>query len=449
MKDLEKRIHELLDEDLKGLVNPQVMTNPKTGEKHPQFTINPKDEKSFKHKDTFKKHGAKWFNGWNFTAWDDDIKKILNDKIKPSLEDIAQMDGEDPTQIADILVYLEKEMEDIIAGKKENNSVNLVNSHLSKKSAEDVLSKIKELEEKLVNMTSAEEFKEFMRPILRFRNTSKQKFSFGNTMLIWIQDPEATFVKSIKNWEKEYNREVKSDAKLISLYVPIGTNKKKEQENDDKDDENEKPVKLQRFNEKRFVLMRRFTDIRFTKPMEGKEDKLKDYEQGKKNLNDLKWHEDGTVDEDLVVLVNAIEMLCKEEGIDVEKVNKDSLGGAKGVSMKGGKLIRLLDGTEVNEGFAKTAVHELTHSLCHWDNSRFKFKKEYGNQEQEAELCAWAVLCVFGYEATTEASVNYIGAWGLTDKTAREVFKRMSQVITYIVNKIQENIEKIESGEEK
>jgi ribosomal protein L29 len=56
----------------------------------------------------------------------------------------------------------------------------------SKKSAEEILERLEELKKKLINITSAEEFKEFMRPILKFRNTKKQQFSFGNTMLIWL-----------------------------------------------------------------------------------------------------------------------------------------------------------------------------------------------------------------------------------------------------------------------
>lgn len=437
------------DEDLNGLVNPQVMTNPKTGEKHPQFTINPKDEKSFKHKDVYKKHGAKWFNGgWTFTAWDDNIQKMLDKKIKPTLEEIAKMEGEDPTQIIEILSFLENEMKAILSGDKENVVVNN-QTNFSKKSAEEILQRLDELKKKLIDITSAEDFKEFMRPILKFRNTKKQQFSFGNTILIWLQDPKATFVQSIGNWDKKYNRNIKGDAKLISLYVPIGQKKpevKKDDDTDDKADneeENENNLKQKVHHETHFRLLQRFTDIRFTTPIEGKEDKLKDYEEGRSKLNDLKWHEDGTVDEELKTLINAVEMVCKDEGINIEKVKKEALGGALGVSMNGGKTIKLIDGQEVNEGFVKTAVHELTHSLCHWENSKFKLQKGYSHQEQEAEMCAWAVLCVFGYEATTDASMNYIGAWGLTEKTAKEVFERMSKVITYIVNKIQEKIDTI------
>lgn len=58
-----------------------------------------------------------------------------------------------------------------------------------------------------------------MRPILAFRNTSKQKFSFHNSILIWLQDPEATFVQSIGNWDKKYNREVTDSAKILTLCV--------------------------------------------------------------------------------------------------------------------------------------------------------------------------------------------------------------------------------------
>lgn len=116
------------------------MVDPRNGKRHPQFTVNPKHEKSFKHKDSFKKRGARWFNGgWTFTAFDDDFKKILKNKIKPTLEEIVQMDGEDPMQIPAILNFLESEMEKILSGEKEETKVNTKTrndekiSHLSKK----------------------------------------------------------------------------------------------------------------------------------------------------------------------------------------------------------------------------------------------------------------------------------------------------------------------------
>lgn len=238
-----------------------------------------------------------------------------------------------------------------------------------------------------------------------------------------------------------------SDAKIISLYVPSTKTGDKEVNVYDPDTHDYTKKEIRTYTHTNFFLRPRFTDIRFTKPIEGKEDRLADYEQGKKNLKDLKWNDDGTVDEDLEILANAVEQVCKDEGIDVKKVAKDTMGGALGSSSMGGKLIKLIDGMEISEGFVKTAVHELTHSLCHWEGSKFSLKDTYSKQEQEAELCAWAVLCVFGYEATTEASVNYIGAWGLTSETARKVFSNMSKVISYIVNKIQDKITEINSSE--
>jgi hypothetical protein len=311
-------------------------------------------------------------------------------------------------------------------------------SGVPQKSGDDIEKKLEELKNKFISITSAQEFKDFMRPILNFRRTSKYKYSILNTILIWLQDSEATFVLSLGKWRKNYNHEINDNAKIITLCVPNQIKIKKKVKNEDGTEE-VKEISIT----KSFTFRKTFTDIRFTHQMEGKENILKDYEEGKKRLSELKWHEDGTVDDELKTLINAVEMVCKDEGINIEKVKKETLGGALGVSMNGGKTIKLIDGQEVNEGFVKTAVHELTHSLCHWENSRFKLQKDYSHQEQEAEMCAWAVLCVFGYEATTDASMNYIGAWGLTEETAKEVFERMGVVITYIVNKIQEKIDTI------
>ena len=252
------------------------------------------------------------------------------------------MDGEDPMQIPAILNFLESEMEKILSGEKEETKVNTKTrndekiSHLSKKSAEEIIQKIKETKEKLISITSSEEFKNFMRPILAFRNTSKQKFSFHNSILIWLQDPEATFVQSIGNWDKKYNREVTDSAKILTLCVRSDQKikeriRKKNDEEDVDEPDDEEPM----FKEKtimKFKYVHSFTDVRFTKVKEGKEDVLSDYDQGSKNIKELVWHTDGTTDEELITLINAVEMVCKDEGINIEKVQKDALNGALGVS---------------------------------------------------------------------------------------------------------------------
>ena len=79
--------------------------------------------------------------------------------------------------------------------------------------------KVKEYHEKLVEgvrkVLESKEFKEFLPFSARFH-----RYSFGNTLLIWCQRPEATRVAGMKAWNF-MGRYVKKGEKGIAIFAPL------------------------------------------------------------------------------------------------------------------------------------------------------------------------------------------------------------------------------------
>ncbi|MFQ5480403.1 MAG: ArdC family protein, partial [Thermodesulfobacteriota bacterium] len=100
-----------------------------------------------------------------------------------------------------------------------------------------MLIKVKEYQEKMMEgvqkVLESGEFKEFLAFGAKFRN-----YSFGNTLLIWSQNSEASHVAGFRTW-KSLGRWVKKGEKGIVIFAPMikGKNKKdKKADAGDKDD---------------------------------------------------------------------------------------------------------------------------------------------------------------------------------------------------------------------
>ena len=435
-----------------------------------KFSIDPKAVDTFKHKDIIKSHGGRWFKDpntstseWSFTDYKDDPTELLQNSIKPTLEEIAKVEGNNPEEVVAVLDFLRQEWDTVMAGGEGRAMTGEVigGTHAD---PEEIKGKIDSLKAKFLSITSSEEFKEAMRPILKFRSAQGMQYSFVNTILILLQDPEATFVQSIGRWQKA-GREVIPNAKIIGMWLPINKpmNRMEKEEITKKFLEKcgvasvEELDKIQRMKLQaklargtptgKFKWANKWVDIRFTKTVNGEKDEFDEIMAGREALGKMKWYDDsGNATQKTIDLVNAIELVCQEHGIKVEAASKEELRGARGYSAIGGKKIAMMDGAEQNEDYLKTMVHELTHSLCHWKDSKFPLKDEYAIQEQEAELTAWIVLMNYGYETVTDTSMNYIGGWGLTEENAAKVFDTMAKVADYIVQEVNKKLERRDVG---
>lgn len=331
--------------------------------------------------------------------------------------------------------------------------------------ASDVKQKLLQFKQDLINCVSSEDFKRKMMPIIDKAASLGHKFSLGNMILIMVQDPNATYVKSKYNWRTKWKRFVKPDAPAIWLWVPVGKGVldgetkeqiiydylKKYKVKSVKDlppgIQEEMQVKLRTYIGSRFKLTPSFYDIRFTEVIKGEEDTFTSTLKSRDSRQEIPWF-DGTSNETQQTkkLFNIILEIVKEHRIQVGFV--DDMGGSRGVSMSG--RIDLLKNQPINAGYVNTITHEFAHELLHQkylssqneDLVNYFVGTEKGRKvvEQQAELCAWIVLRNYGFDMPT--NINYVGLWGLNEDNAVEIFDSVANTASYIVNKINDKINK-------
>ena len=416
-----------------------------------------------KNKDTLVKYGAQWLSSFGTFGWwgstkDEENKKIIDEKVKPALEFlVSQEEGNEQ----DIVSVLDDIINKLSSQDTEAEVEAAQNAYMSTKQIKD---KIQSFKEKLVNTFNDKDFLAMITPLIKFKKAQGYKFSLLNTILIWVQDPNASMVKSKPNWEK-MNRTVKPGARALGLFVPTGGKsayKTKEEKEAAKarfmqvnhieseadmtpgDEERLRHFLTKRDNTSGFKMSFAFYDIKDTVQMEGKEDIVGS------NV-DVQWFDNtGKETEAVKEKIYSLLQVVAESGVDVSKT-KD-LGGALGVS-KGGK-IETLEDASMNSNYFLTLTHEFAHELLHQkylkskntEFSAFYQGKERGRGfiEQQAELTAWIVCQFYGYDMPT--AINYNVAWGMDAKNAVFCFDTVASVSDFIINKINAKIQQMRQG---
>jgi hypothetical protein len=427
------------------------LTTQKGGKTTIAYITSTNGEQSFDFKDVIKKYNGRWFpniKSWGWFVNDNNKSELIDSQIKPCLRELNNLIAAKDNDIIQIL--------DKIISVLSNSSDNLDDVKIDTKKIE---ANVREYKEKFLNAVSDEEFKKLMEPIIKFKRAQGHKFSLLNAILILVQFPNASMVKSVSRW-KAVNREILPNQKPIALYVPQGYNKLYNKEEKDliiKDYLSKRKVKslaeltpgerekldvelnrVDRVNS--FKLIPNFYDYSQTKQIEGTEDMI-----GNPN-HDIKWFDDsGEETEETIAYVDAIEKVIQNSNIELGFV--DDLGGARGVS-KNGK-IEVLKNSKKDLDLFKTLIHEFAHELLHQTYSKnnneqlrdYYIGTEKGRHvvEQQAEVVAWIVLMHFGYNS--ETSINYVGLWGIDEKTAVSVFDSVARAATKIVELIVEELD--------
>lgn len=396
-----------------------------------------------------------WLNG------PDDPK--IDEVIKPAIEFLTSVEqpSEKGGKMRDFLNIIDKLKIDLANANDVDDVVGVNETHGMTK--EEINKKLDSIKEDIISSMSSDEFLRKIAPILKLRAASGYKFSLKNTLLIFIQDPQATDVRSKGNWAK-MNREVLPNAKMISMFVPRGNNLYK--------GKNDKQRKIDEFlascgktsedeltpgeKERLRIALRQndaqqgfkfapyWCDVRFTKQMEGKDVLIGDSEATK----NIKWNDyDADESEYMGELINAAVNVAKKVGLDVTYQDEEELNGAKGYATSSGK-IALIKNAPQNIGMLNTVIHETAHELLHFTYLKSKNDdvKDYfvgtsqgrGLVEQQAELTALIVLKELNLNSDT--SLNYISIWGGDKKNASVVFDSVANAATYITNEILKQI---------
>lgn len=220
-------------------------------------------------------------------------------------------------------------------------------------------------------------------------NKIKNNYSFRNTMLVYVQNPNATIVKGFCDWNK-LGRGVKKNPKTIFIYTPIKYKKQKAiegQQNVNGKEEKERNDSgtieiIEGISYKRVAVY----DIGDTY-----------IKKGNKRipiLDDIL--ENNTTEELYNTLLEISPVPVKTEEIN---------GIQKGYYSKKNQKIVLKESLSQDD---KTAV--LIHELCHCLYDDFVYKTDRNKSEIFVESVAFLVADYFGFD-TSICSFSYITNW--------------------------------------
>lgn len=279
--------------------------------------------------------------------------------------------------------------------------------------------KIDQFIEDLANATdevaSSEIFKKYIEFYKKFHT-----YSFVNSMLIYIQKPDAKRVAGYKQWQEKFNRTVVKGATPISIFAPIiKTNKNAEAEI-------ERIVSNQEDNDSKKTLVgfRIVTvfDISDTEAIN------KDGE-----IPELEWQPENKTDEEVEALIHKLEKVILNDGVQVSY--KPSERGEGGYT--DGTVINVTDSSIGVRKFS-TLVHEYAHTLLHFgENSKFGLPKNISASDKEIHAEAIAYIVCRIYDMDVKYHANYIAGWAGSKEKIRQHIEIIHNVSKYILRKMQ------------
>ena len=257
------------------------------------------------------------------------------------------------------------------------------------------------------------DYTEFLKMINKLRND----YSFRNTMLVYTQNPRATFVKGFCDWKK-LGRGVKKNPRKIYIYAAMGN--KKENILIGQQDVEGKEIKEK-------------TDSKTIEIIEGiKFKRIVVYDigdtyvlKGAKRVPILDDKIEGNTTEDLYSKLKLISPVPVEIA--------DIAGNTNGFYSKNDKKIVIEKSLSQDE---KTAV--LIHELCHCLYDDFDYHKEREKSEIFVESVAFLVADYFNFD-TSLCSFGYIISWAENDikeflKLSNKIKETADEFINLIKN---------------
>jgi antirestriction protein ArdC len=237
-------------------------------------------------------------------------------------------------------------------------------------SREATASAVKKIEEGLKTLLNDETWKQYLRLQAKFH-----KYSFGNTILILAQKPDATYVAGYKAWQK-LGRYVKKGEKGIIILAPIIA--KPQQDNKEEAD---KTRRLAGFTTAHVF------DVSQTEGKPLPEPEICELAENKPELYRR--------------LLSVVPFPVTEG---------EDLDGANGYLTNNGRIYILSSLTDTHK--AKTLVHEWAHGLLH--QARDISRRQ---AELEAESVAFSVCSALGLD-TSSYSFGYLASWAEEDAMA-------------------------------
>lgn len=246
------------------------------------------------------------------------------------------------------------------------------------------------LEDQLTKFASQEEFKRY----LQFMASMRQ-YSLDNQILIFVQDPKATYVAGFQAWKK-HQRFVQKGEKGIQIRAPIF------EQRPVLDRETKKPVYDENGNPKMDNVLARYKwvtvfDITQTEgePLKVTRDFVNDRFQ---------------TDEDATALYeNMKNYLTQYKQLNVAEKAYSIQEKGRGYYVPSTNEI-IVNATENNPvAKLRTLIHEFAHAQLHGREGRFT-EASRAHKEAQAESVACATMAYLGFD-TSHYSLGYIATW--------------------------------------
>lgn len=282
------------------------------------------------------------------------------------------------------------------------------------------------LEQGLKELFESEKYKTYLNTMSKFHN-----YSFNNTMLITMQNPDATLVAGYNAWQKNFGRYVKKGEKGIRILAPAPYKMKEEQE---KIDPETKEIMLDK--EGNPVM----EEVEITIPAFRVVSVFDVSQTDGKELPDIEVSELSGSVEDYERFMQALTAFSPVP-IGFEEIEGDT----KGFFHREEHRIAIKEGMSQSQT-VKTAIHEVAHAMLH-DREQSQdidevMQKDRNTKEVEVESIAYTVCQHFGVD-TSDYSFGYIAGWS-SGKDLKElkssldtIRKTASELITGIEGELQ------------
>ena len=294
----------------------------------------------------------------------------------------------------------------------------------------------RKLEEGVEKLFTSDEYRKYLKTMTQFHN-----YSFNNTILIAMQNPDATWVAGYRAWQQKFHRQVKKGEKGIRIISPMkfkvvpqkdqagGEVKERYETNQNQRQEDNAAEETRPYFRVTSVF-----DISQTigDPLPTLE--VPDLEGSQKNYKGF------------------MEALCSVSPVPI-RFDQISEEGTRGYYSSTDKEIVIREGMSQSQNM-KTGVHECAHALLH-DADHLQSTgevKDRQTKEVEAESVAYSVCQYFGLD-TSDYSFPYIASWAggrqkESLKESMDLIRRTSgSIVDGMVEKMRE-LEIIEAPEE-
>ena len=274
---------------------------------------------------------------------------------------------------------------------------------------------IKMLEQGILNVFNSDNYKNHLKVMSKFHN-----YSFNNQMLIYLQNPNATFLKTYKGWQNDFDRQVKKGEKSITILAPMPIKKDIEVE---KNDEQGNRIKVKETVDLLLFKPISVFDISQTQGREIENLHL---------VEELKF--------DVSNFNSFFDTLKKISPVNISFENIES--GAKGYYHIVDNRIVINNGMSQSQTI-KTTMHEIAHSILHNKELQAKRNPSKETKEIEAESVAYIVCTHFDID-TSDYSFPYLASWSNVKelkelKASLEIIKNTS---SELIQNIEDNLTK-------